>query len=68
MNVRLMQKLTSVMAEAEIKIRELCELVKAGAACTRTPFVHNKVSSVWQSGRQGNSGHPARAVATVYGW
>ena len=32
----LMQKLNSFMAEAEIKIRELCELVKVGAACART--------------------------------
>ena len=43
----LMQKLNSFMAEEEIKIRELCELVKVGAACARTTSVHNKVSSVW---------------------
>jgi len=64
---RLMQKLTFVMAEAEIKIRELCELVKAGAACVRTTFCTQQGIVRLASGRQGNSRHPARAVATVYG-
>ena len=64
----LMQKLNSFMAEEEIQIRELCELVKVGAACARTTSVHNKGIVRLASGRHGGTRHPARAVATVCGW